>query len=325
MNNYTQALEPIYLMKATAHQPEKNLNFSGWIVEPKLDGVAAQIIVNGLDDIKVFSTNKIKETGTFNEYTYKVQHIVVALRKQLADVPEVYHHQIYQGELVVKPTRDSKREDDSRYVSGTLNAKDAFQRQQLGRPLHFVCYNIPTMSDEPYAVVVARIAALFPLELKNKDTWVISIPFDICASNLELFANLAKVIKADGEGLVVYDPLAYYKFSDNDNPRHKGVIKIKKANEREMLVTAIVDGEGKRKNTVATMICSDGLGRDNVKISSFEGFKDADLAEIWNMRDKVPFIIDMKYHDITKKSYRNCRLVRVRTDKSVADWNKGSI
>ena len=68
-------LKPIYLMKATPFDQEKSPNFSGWLMEPKLDGVAAQIVVNGLDDIKIFSTNKVKETGTFNEYTYKVQHI----------------------------------------------------------------------------------------------------------------------------------------------------------------------------------------------------------------------------------------------------------
>ena len=318
-------LKPIYLMKATAFDQEKSPNFSGWLMEPKLDGVAAQIVVNGLDDIKIFSTNKIKETGTFNEYTYKVQHIVMAMRKQLADVPAVYHNQIYQGELVVEPSRETTREEDSRYVSGTLNAKDAFQRQQAGRPLHFVCYNIPTMHDQPYAVVVARIGALFPLRRKDNDTWILSIPFDICRDNAQLFANVDKVITNGGEGVVVYHPRAQYKFSERDNPRHKDVIKIKKANEREMLVTKIIDGEGKRKNTVATLICSDGLGRDNVKISSFDGFTDADMLEIWNMRDKVPFIVDMKYHDITKSSYRNCRLVRVRTDKSIEDWNPGSI
>lgn len=321
----SKELKPLYLMKATAYNQEKSQDFSGWLMEPKLDGVAAQIIVNGLDDIKVFSTNKIKETGTFNEYTYKVQHIVMAMRKQLADVPVVYHHQIYQGELVVAPTKDSTREEDSRYVSGTLNARDAFQRQQAGRPLHFVCYNIPTMHDQPYAVIVARIGALFPLERKNDDTWVLSIPFDICASNTQLFANVDKVIANGGEGVVVYHPRAQYKFSERDNPRHKDVIKIKKANEREMLVTEIVEGVGKRAGTVGALICSDGLGRDSVRIGSFEGFTDADLLEIWNMRDKVPFIVDMKYHDITKNSYRNNRLVRVRTDKSIEDWNKGSI
>ena len=321
----SKLLEPIYLMKATAHDPEKAPDFSGWILEPKLDGVAAQIIVNGLDDIRIFSTNMVKETGTFNEYTYKVQHIVIAMRKQLADVPEVYHHQIYQGELVVKASRETTREEDSRYVSGTLNAKDAFQRQQLGRPLHFVCYNIPTMSDEPYAIVVARIAALFPLKQKDKDTWVLSIPFEICENNTDAFMHLDKVLKNDGEGVVVYHPLSRYKFSKNDNPRHKEVIKIKKANEREMLVTEIVEGVGKRAGTVGALICSDGLGRDAVRIGSFEGFTDADLLEVWNMRDKVPFIVDMKYHDITKNSYRNNRLVRVRTDKSIADWNKGGI
>lgn len=318
-------LKPIYLMKATSHNPEKSPDFTGWLVEPKLDGVAAQIVVNGLDDIRVFSTNKIKETGTFNEYTYKVQHIVVGMRKQLADsnIPAVYHRQIYQGELVVAPSRETTREEDSRYVSGTLNAKDAFQRQVEGRPLHFVCYNIPTMHDQPYAIIIARITALFPIKRTGDDIWAISVPFEICENNESLFKEVDRVIKNDGEGVVVYHPHAKYKFSERTNARHPQIIKIKKANEREMLVTEIVEGVGKRAGTVGALICSDGLGRDAVRIGSFEGFTDADLLEIWNMRDQVPFIVDMKYHDVTKKSYRNNRLMRVRTDKSIEDWTKG--
>ena len=310
-------------MKATKHNPDKSPDMAGWFCEPKLDGVAAQIIVNGLDDIKIFSTNKIKETGTFNEYTYKVQHIVSAVAKQLADAPEIYHHQIYQGELMVVPTKESTREDDSRYISGTLNAKDAFQRQQLGRPLHFVCYNIPTMSNEPYAVIVSRISALFPMNLQNKDTWVIAIPYIIAAKTEDVFNYYDNIIARGGEGIVVYHPYVQYKFSENDNPRHKHVIKIKDGKTIEVKVTEVLDGKGKRENTVATLICDDGLGRDKIKVSSFDGFTDADMLEIWEMRTKVPFIVEMLYHDVTKSSYRNCRLVRVRTDKSIEDWTKG--
>ena len=316
-------LEPQLLMKALKYDPTKHAGFTGWIVEEKFDGVSAQIVVNGLDNIRIF-TNRKNVNGTFTDVTAKLPHVVNSLKRQLSDevVPCIYHTQVYQGEILAKPAKGETREQTFTYITGTLNAKDSFTRQQKdGRALFMRIYNIPSMVDVPYATVIARIAALFPLKPKDAETYVLSPMFEVAEDDYHVMSLYENIVNKGGEGIVVYNPLGLYQFAALTNARTKNVIKIKDINEIEVLVTDIVEGVGKRAGTVGALICKDGSGRE-VRVGSFKSFNDAALAELWQKRNEVPFLVDIAYHSMTKDSYRNPRLVRVRTDKSIDDWNK---
>lgn len=314
-------IEPSLLMKAKPYNPKTHTNLNGWISETKYDGVSGQIVVNGLNDIKIYSGNVIKKTNTFNDYTAKLPHVVKSMRMALSSVPDIYQTQKYQGEFVIARPKGMSREEAFTYVSGTLNADDALQRQVKQHPIYFICYNIPTMDDQPYGVIIARISALFArrLNIKNNEC-VCAAAYDIIGEKYDFMELYERSISNGDEGIVIYNPLAKYKHSVKTNVRTNDCIKMKDINECEVKVVSITEGVGKRKNMVGALVCEDGNGR-KVNIGSFKNFSDADLINIWNMRDKVPFIVDMAYHSQTEDSYRNPRLVRIRTDKTIEEWN----
>lgn len=312
-------IEPSLLMKAKQEDKNTSKDYNGWIAETKFDGVSSQIIVNGLNNIRIYSGNKT-ESGEFNEYTYKLPHVVNSIRKQLSSVPDIYKNQKYQGELIIKTNKRISREEAFTYVTGTLNADDALARQMEKYKIHFVCYNIPTM-DEPYGVIISRIAALFPLKNSDTETYVLSPLFHIVGETYTLEELYEAQISAGEEGIVIYNPLGRYKHAVKTNPRTSDCVKIKDKNECEVKVTDIVEGIGKRTGKVGALICEDGSG-NVVRIGSFKNFSDKDLETILQMKSQVPFIVDMAYHSKTADSYRNPRLVRIRTDKTVEEWTK---
>ena len=145
--------------------------------------------------------------------------------------------------------------------------------------------------------------------------------FEIAEDDDHVIELYDAIVRKGGEGVVIYNPLSVYQFAKLTNARTKNVIKIKDINEIEVLVTDMVEGVGKRAGTVGALICKDGNGRE-VRVGSFKNFNDEEVLRIWKMRNEVPFLVDIAYHSVTKDSYRNPRLVRIRTDKSVEEWTK---
>ncbi|MDD3040563.1 hypothetical protein [Bacteroides sp.] len=292
------ALTPVFLMKAKPYDPTKD-NIEQWFVQEKFDGVRIQIIVNGLDDIRIYSRNKTKETGTFNEYTEKLPHIVTYLREKLMNMPEMFHTQIFDGEALA--SNQGSREKNFTYVTGTLNADDSYTRQCNNELIHIVLFNIPTIEEE-YRYVLTYLHLYFPITGALITSPETSLNVDSSA-----MLRFDDIIGNGGEGIILYNPACKYKFGRSSCAASKDVLKIKDRKEREVKVIGMVEGTGKDIGTCGALICDDGMGKI-FRIGS--GLTEGAATErgsrnwMWAHKDDVPFIIEMYYHSETPDSYR---------------------
>ncbi|MDD4247582.1 MAG: hypothetical protein PHT13_00490 [Methanosarcina sp.] len=312
------ALDPVFVMKAKLFDPEKH-NIDQWFVQEKYDGVRIQIIVNSLDDIRIYSRNVTKETGTFNEYTTKLPHIVELLRAKLERCPPMFHCQMYDGEALA--FTQGNREKNFTYVTGTLNADDAWERQLAKEKISVVLFNIPTI-DEEYRYILTYLHLYFPLQ----DSLIMS---PITTLNIDGSAMLRfdQIVRDGGEGIILYNPACRYKFGKKACSVSNDVLKIKDRYEREVKVIDMIEGTGKDTGACGALLCDDGRGKIfKIGTGFTEGSEDerGSRAWMWAHKKDVPFIIEMHYHSETPDAYRLSVFKRDRFyDKSPADWTVG--
>ena len=309
-------MDPIFLMKAKKYDPEKDV-IDNWIVEEKIDGVRLQLVVNGLSDIRIYSRNITKKTGTFNDYTEKLAHIAVRLKELLEPLGEWYHHQIYDGEAVA--FNQGSREFNFKYVTGTLNAKNAVERQMKNEMISVTVFNIPTMT-RPYKEVINIIQSIFD----PQDIYIRPVPFDFNIDNKAMII-FDEIVKSGGEGVVLYNPDGLYKSGTNSCLVSNDLVKIKDRYEREVLVTDMIEGRGKDRASCGCLICDDKRGK-TLRVGS--GFSEGPKTErgsrawYWSLRDMMPFVIEIYYHSETEESYRLPILKRDRLyDKHPSELN----
>lgn len=311
-------IEPIFVMKAKPFNPEKH-DIDKWFVQEKYDGVRIQIVVNTLDDIKIYSRNKTKSTGTFNNYTDKLPHIIEHLREKLMKCPPMFHTQIYDGEALA--FEQGSREKNFTYVTGTLNADDAAARQLANELISVVLFNIPLI-DEEYRYILTYLHLYF-----TQNRAPIMSPITTCNVDGSAMIRFDQIIHSGGEGIILYNPVGKYKFGKTTCSVSNDVLKIKDRMEREVKVIDMAEGVGKDAGTCGALICDDGRGKI-IRVGT--GLTEGDVSErgsrnwMWAHKNDIPFIVEMFYHSETPDSYRLPVFKRDRLyDKSIDEWTIG--
>lgn len=304
--------KPIFLHKALKYDPVKHKNLlTGRLIEEKLDGVGSQVVINGLD-IQIYAMTKAAVSGEFSNFTDKLPHIVDELRLASLD------NGIYQGELIANHFKDNN--DNFGFVTGTLHADNALDRQ-VENKIKLVLYEVPS-SIEPYYKrheyldTVFNINA-FPYPLKYVSVNpIIGINDE---NDVVLEQRFQEIIDRAGEGVVLYDKNCLYKHSDKTCQRNKGLIKIKAADEKEVLCVEKIEGKGKFQGSLGAIICKDNEGR-TFHCGSFS-IDDSQRQYIYD-NVETPFVCEITYYRITDSSYKLPRLTRYRPDKDMDSWNR---
>lgn len=297
-------MQPIYLQKAMKFNPKVH-DIRGFGIQRKLDGVRVQLVIDSDGKCRIYSRSKTKATGSFNEYTEKLPHIV-STAEQL-DLKNT----ILDGEACV-----FKFETDQlnyAYVSGTLNmkAEKCLATQQEQELIKVVIFDVPTM-DEPY-----RLRYKFLME-SIVDEPRLSLNPMIINKGDEYMVEFNKIVNSGGEGIILYDMYAKYKHSNERCQVSKHVLKIKGVNECELLVVAKEEGLGKCSGTLGALVCKDGEGK-TVRVGT--GMTDEERRYL--MTIPTPFVIEITYQEKTEDSYRHPAYYRLRLDKDADSWNKG--
>lgn len=304
--------KPTFLHKALKYDPVKHKNLLvGRLIEEKLDGVGAQVVINW-PDIQIYAMTKAAVSGEFSNFTRKLPHIIDEI-----DLANIYNG-IYQGELIADHLEDNN--DNFGFVTGTLHADDALERQIVNK-IKLVLYEVPS-STEPYYKrhdYLDRVFNInaFPYPLKYVSVNPILGIND--ENNTILEDRFQEIMDRNGEGIVLYDPNCLYKHSDKACQRNKGLIKIKAADEKEVLCIEKIEGKGKFQGSLGAIICQDNDGR-TFHCGSFS-IDDSQRQYIYD-NVEPPFVCEITYYRITDTSYKLPRLTRYRPDKDVDSWNR---
>jgi ATP-dependent DNA ligase len=308
--------DPIYLQKALKFNPEKH-KVDGWIAQPKYDGVRIQVCFTD-DDPRIFSRSVVKKTGTFNEYTDKLEHIVYELCDLNWESDLCLNNQIIDGEAIAFNQGD--REQNFKYVTGTLNCDEekCLARQAENERISAVFYNLPNVPAE-YSRVLEALHEIFDRYTKDELQFISATEYTVCEEGSHMI-EFQKQIDAGGEGLILYNPDGRYKHSPDRCQTSKDLLKMKDINEREVAVVGMIEGTGKAAGMLGAFICQDYRGKE---FNIGTGLTDADRIDFWNRREETPFIIEMMYHSETEDAYRLPVYLRDRSrDKTMDDWNR---
>jgi len=307
---------PLYTHKATKYIPEDHSSkIEGTWIEQKIDGQSIQSTFNN-GEIKLYARSKAKKSKQFAEYTHKVPHIVNELRvlnNKLADLDLDGLH--LQGEIYSDHLATEKLNFD--YTVGVLKDHKSYERQCVEGLTKYIIYDIPSSGMLSYKERYQLLQSLF------KDTtfeYISLIPILGVNTNGSWVDYFNDIVAQKKEGIVLYQPDAPYKFSDNSNGVNPAIWKIKAQAEREVLVIEKVQGKpGKYENTMGVAIAVDGKGK-RARIGSFamtDEFRDFIWREV-----ECPFIAEMRFMMETKEDYRHAIMTRYRPDKDIDDWNK---
>lgn len=305
------SLKPCFLHKALKYDPATHAKLlKDRLIQEKLDGVGAQVLF-GEDSIEIYAMTKASKSGEFSRWTDKLPHLVAEFNDMRS---KTGFFGSIQGELMVDYFQAGN--PNFGFVTGTLHADDSVARQEKYK-IKFVAYEMPTHPG----TYIDRYRLLDDLFKEFAFEWISLNPILAVNefNNVELDDCFARIIARGGEGVVMYEPGCFYKHSAKGCQRNKGILKIKAENEREVLCTEMVEGEGKYVGTLGALICEDGEGR-TFHIGSFLA-DDKERQRLWNTM-KVPFIVEMLYFEQTEESYKLPRYKRCRTDKPMSDWNK---
>ncbi|EKE77851.1 DNA ligase [Gallaecimonas xiamenensis] len=148
-----------------------------------------------------------------------------------------------------------------------------------------------------------RLKAMEQLVAKQHLPWLAVIPQFKVASEEALFARLDQVIAQGGEGLMLHRGDALYQ-----SGRSPSLIKLKKAQDMEGTVLAILPGKGKYQGMMGALL----LELDNgVRFKLGSGFSDDERRSPPKVGARVTFA----YQDLSLAGKpRFARFIRVRPD-----------
>ena len=114
------------------------------------------------------------------------------------------------------------------------------------------------------------------------------------------------------EGAMVKDPMGHYRFK-----KHRDWIKIKPAEDLDLRVESLVQGEGKYSGMLGAAI----VKYKGKRVSVGSGFSDEERQQFWEDPNSIKGkIIEVRFHEETPDgSLRHPRFVKIREDKTQPD------
>lgn len=295
---------PFYAQKAKKIDLTKNNNLEGWWITNKYDGVGSITCCN--DTSQMYSISKAKVSGKFTNFSNKIPHIIEELNS-------LNYKGYLHGEII--SDNFETNEENFGYVTGTLHADDAIERQEISGKLKYVIYDMPShigTYEERYCALGELLNSMSDLK------YVSLMPILGVNHNNSWLDIFNSIVESGNEGVILYNKENKYRLSNKSNLRNSGVLKCKASNEIEVIAIEKIEGSGKFKGTLGAIKCIDSEGR-TFNCGSFN-IDDTQRDYIWNSVG-VPCVIEIIYYQRTKDSYKLPRMTRLRLDKSIDDWN----
>lgn len=289
---------PCMLASSMNEKNFKNIKFPA-IVQTKMDGMRANIIIDDNGKIEVRSRNgkHIELHGLFDN-TFNIVNAVV------------------DGELIVLDADGAIL--DRKTGNGILNkaVKGTISDEEASR-VRMTAWDIIPLEDfkagecdTPYD------ERLRELSLIDRDDKVDLVDWHL-AGDMDVVRMLFQEALADGqEGVIVKNTDSIW-----EDKRSKGQVKMKVELEADLLVTEWNEGSGKIEGLMGSVTCVTADGGVEVNVGS--GFNDEDRKMV--AEDIVGKIITVKYNEIIQDKNCNTKslflpiFVEIRLDKDKAD------
>ena len=249
-------------------------------VSLKLDGIRCSWLIK--DGKAIAKTRQNKIIQGMNELTKAIE--------------EVFGEQdlFVDGELLAINEEGLSSEDLFKKTSAIVNSKG------LKKDLTFVAFDIVSLEDynnksnsTPFLERREQLECY--VGLKNELVKLAPMYF-ITDSIDRIYEKLDEVVKDNCEGLMLNKINGFYEFK-----RTKQLLKVKKFNEGDVLVTDILEGEGRLEGTLGKIEVQFKYKGDIYTNNIGSGFSDEEREYYWEHKDElIGKIVTIKYFEITK-------------------------
>lgn len=249
-------------------------------VSLKLDGVRCTWLIK--DGKAIAKTRQNKIIQGMNELTKAIE--------------EVFGEQnlFVDGELLATNEEGLSSEDLFKKTSAIVNSKG------LKKDLTFVAFDIVSLEDynnksnsTPFLERREQLECY--VGLKNELVKLAPMYF-ITDSIDRIYEKLDEVVKDNCEGLMLNKINGFYEFK-----RTKQLLKVKKFNEGDVLVTDILEGEGRLEGTLGKIEVQFRYKGDVYTNNIGSGFSDEEREYYWKHKDElIGKVVTIKYFEITK-------------------------
>lgn len=249
-------------------------------VSLKLDGIRCSWLIK--DGKAIAKTRQNKVIQGMNELTKAIE--------------EVFGEQdlFVDGELLAINEEGLSSEDLFKKTSAIVNSKG------LKKDLTFVAFDIVSLEDynnksnsTPFLERREQLECY--VGLKNELVKLAPMYF-ITDSIDRIYEKLDEVVKDNCEGLMLNKINGFYEFK-----RTKQLLKVKKFNEGDVLVTDILEGEGRLEGTLGKIEVQFKYKGDVYINNIGSGFSDEEREYYWKHKDElIGKVVTIKYFEITK-------------------------
>lgn len=249
-------------------------------VSLKLDGIRCSWLIK--DGKAIAKTRQNKVIQGMNELTKAIE--------------EVFGEQdlFVDGELLAINKEGLSSEDLFKKTSAIVNSKG------LKKDLTFVAFDIVSLEDynnksnnTPFLERREQLECY--VGLKNELVKLAPMYF-ITDSIDRIYEKLDEVVKDNCEGLMLNKINGFYEFK-----RTKQLLKVKKFNEGDVLVTDILEGEGRLEGTLGKIEVQFKYKGDVYTNNIGSGFSDEEREYYWKHKDElIGKVVTIKYFEITK-------------------------
>ena len=249
-------------------------------VSLKLDGIRCSWLIK--DGKAIAKTRQNKIIQGMNELTKAIE--------------EVFGEQdlFVDGELLATNEEGLSSEDLFKKTSAIVNSKG------LKKDLTFVAFDIVSLEDynkksnsTPFLERREQLECY--VGLKNELVKLAPMYF-ITDSIDRIYEKLDEVVKDNCEGLMLNKINGFYEFK-----RTKQLLKVKKFNEGDVLVTDILEGEGRLEGTLGKIEVQFRYKGDVYTNNIGSGFSDEEREYYWKHKDElIGKVVTIKYFEITK-------------------------
>lgn len=249
-------------------------------VSLKLDGIRCSWLIK--DGKAIAKTRQNKIIQGMNELTKAIE--------------EVFGEQdlFVDGELLATNEEGLSSEDLFKKTSAIVNSKG------LKKDLTFVAFDIVSLEDynnksnsTPFLERREQLECY--VALKNELVKLAPMYF-ITDSIDRIYEKLDEVVKDNCEGLMLNKINGFYEFK-----RTKQLLKVKKFNEGDVLVTDILEGEGRLEGTLGKVEVQFRYKGDVYTNNIGSGFSDEEREYYWEHKDElIGKVVTIKYFEITK-------------------------
>ena len=249
-------------------------------VSLKLDGIRCSWLIK--DGKAIAKTRQNKIIQGMNELTKAIE--------------EVFGEQdlFVDGELLATNKEGLSSEDLFKKTSAIVNSKG------LKKDLTFVAFDIVSLEDynnksnsTPFLERREQLECY--VGLKNELVKLAPMYF-ITDSIDRIYEKLDEVVKDNCEGLMLNKINGFYEFK-----RTKQLLKVKKFNEGDVLVTDILEGEGRLEGTLGKVEVQFKYKGDIYTNNIGSGFSDEEREYYWEHKEElIGKVVTIKYFEITK-------------------------